>query len=162
MLGGDQFVNQSTFDVTEAITKIAPPLNTQRFNGSRRHRSALVNLQFSPLGTINTGAHPVDFAMIPSAAIKRVEILRDGASAQYGSDAISGVVNVILKDASEGVSLSAQTGEYFEGDGARTTLAANGGFALGENGFLNATVEFSESDRTSRDRARWRTSPAAA
>ena len=181
VLGGDQFVNQSTFDVTEAITKIAPSLNTQRFpiadgtavirpvtlrnmspdqtlvlvNGSRRHRSALVNLQFSPLGTINTGAHPVDFAMIPSAAIKRVEILRDGASAQYGSDAIAGVVNVILKDASEGISLSAQTGEYFEGDGARTTLAANGGFALGENGFLNATVEFSESDRTSRGTVRF-------
>ena len=181
VLSGEQFVNQSTFDITEAITKIAPSLNTQRFpiadgtavirpvtlrnmspdqtlvllNGSRRHRSALVNLQFSPLGTINTGAHSVDFAMIPSAAIKRVEILRDGASAQYGSDAIAGVVNVILKDASEGISLSAQTGEYFEGDGARTTLAANGGFALGENGFLNATVEFSESDRTSRGTVRF-------
>ena len=181
VLSGDQFVNQSTFDVTEAITKIAPSLNTQRFpiadgtavirpvtlrnmspdqtlvlvNGSRRHRSALVNLQFSPLGTINTGAHPVDFAMIPSAAIKRIEILRDGASAQYGSDAIAGVINVILKDTSEGISLSAQTGEYFEGDGARTTLAANGGFALGENGFLNATVEFSESDRTSRGTVRF-------
>jgi iron complex outermembrane receptor protein len=84
VLSGDSFVNQSTFDVTEALTKIAPSLNTQRFpiadgtavirpvslrnmspdqtlvlvNGSRRHRSALVNLQFSPLGTINTGAHP--------------------------------------------------------------------------------------------------------
>lgn len=181
LLSGEQFVNQSTFDVAEAITKIAPSLNTQRFpiadgtavirpvtlrnmspdqslvlvNGSRRHRSALVNLQFSPLGTINTGAHSVDFAMIPSAAIKRVEILRDGASAQYGSDAIAGVVNVILKDASEGISVSAQAGEYFEGDGARSTLAANGGFALGEDGFLNATVEFSESDRTSRGTVRF-------
>ncbi len=181
VLGGTQFTNQATFDVTEALTKIAPSLNTQRFpiadgtavvrpvtlrnmspdqtlvllNGSRRHRSALVNLQFSPLGTVNTGAHAVDFAMIPSAAIKRVEILRDGASAQYGSDAISGVVNVILKDANEGISLSAQTGEYFEGDGARTTLSANGGFALGQEGFLNATVEFSESDRTSRGTVRF-------
>ena len=181
VLGGSQFTNQATFDVTEAITKIAPSLNTQRFpiadgtavvrpvtlrnmspdqtlvlvNGSRRHRSALVNLQFSPLGTINTGAHAVDFAMIPSAAIQRVEILRDGASAQYGSDAIAGVVNVILKDANEGISLSAQTGEYFEGDGGRMTIGANGGFALGQDGFLNATVEFSESDRTSRGTVRY-------
>lgn len=176
VLSGDSFVNQSTFDVTEALTKIAPSLNTQRFpiadgtavirpvslrnmspdqtlvlvNGSRRHRSALVNLQFSPLGTINTGAHPVDYAMIPSAAIKRVEILRDGASAQYGSDAIAGVVNVVLKDANEGISLSAQAGEYSEGDGARTTFGANAGFALGDAGFINATVEFSDAEQTSR------------
>jgi iron complex outermembrane receptor protein len=181
VLSGSAFVNQSTFDVTEALTKIAPSLNTQRFpiadgtavirpvtlrnmspdqtlvlvNGSRRHRSALVNLQFSPLGTINTGAHPVDFGLIPSLAIKRVEILRDGASAQYGSDAIAGVVNVILNDASEGITLSAQTGEYFEGDGGRMTLAANAGFALGANGFVNATVEVSEADRTSRGNVRF-------
>jgi iron complex outermembrane receptor protein len=181
VLTGDAFTNQSTFDVTDALPKIAPSLNTQRFpiadgtavvrpvtlrnmspdqtlvlvNGSRRHRSALVNLQFSPLGTINTGSHAVDFAMIPSAAIKRVEILRDGASAQYGSDAIAGVVNVILKNANEGVSLTAQTGEYSEGDGARTALSANAGFALGEAGFVNATVEFSEADRTSRGTVRF-------
>ncbi|MCG8370598.1 MAG: TonB-dependent receptor plug domain-containing protein, partial [Proteobacteria bacterium] len=181
VLSGEAFVNQSTFDVTEALTRIAPSLNTQRFpiadgtavirpvtlrnmspdqtlvllNGSRRHRSALVNLQFSPLGTINTGAHPVDFAMIPSAAIERVEILRDGASAQYGSDAISGVVNVILKDANEGVSVSLQTGEYSAGDGARTTIGANAGFAVGNTGFVNATLEFSEADRTSRGTPRF-------
>ena len=181
VLSGSAFVNQSFFDVTDALTKIAPSLNTQRFpiadgtavirpvtlrnmspdqslvlvNGSRRHRSALVNLQFSPIGTINTGAHPVDFAMIPSAAIKRVEILRDGASAQYGSDAIAGVVNVILKDANEGIGLSAQFGEYSEGDGARNTLSANAGFPLGDSGFLNATVEVSEADRTSRGTVRF-------
>ena len=93
--------------------------------------------------------------MIPSAAIKRVEILRDGASAQYGSDAIAGVVNVILKDANEGIGLTAQTGEYSEGDGARTMLSANAGFALGESGFVNATVEYSEADRTSRGTVRF-------
>ena len=181
VLGGEALANQATFDVTESITKIAPSLNTQRFpiadgtavvrpvtlrnlspdqtlvlvDGSRRHRSALVNLQFSPLGTINTGAQAVDFGMIPSAAVKRVEILRDGASAQYGSDAIAGVINVILKDADEGISVFAQTGEYFEGDGTRTTLAANGGFSLGDNGFINATIERSTSDTTSRGTVRF-------
>ena len=176
VLAGASLSNQATFDMTDGLTKVAPSLNTQRFpiadgtafirpvtlrnlspdhtlvlvNGTRRHRSPLVNLQLSPLGTVNTGAQAVDFAMVPSLAIQRVEILRDGASAQYGSDAIAGVVNVILKDASDGFSVMAQTGEYFEGDGARTTIAANGGFGLGADGFVNATVEYSEADETSR------------
>jgi iron complex outermembrane receptor protein len=181
VLAGAALSNQASFDMIDGLTKIAPSLNTQRFpiadgtavirpitlrnlspdqtlvlvNGSRRHRSALVNLQASPLGTVNAGAQAVDFSLIPAAAIKRVEILRDGASAQYGSDAIAGVINVILKDASEGISLSAQTGEYFEGDGTRTTISANGGFRLGDNGFLNATFEQSSAETTSRGTVRF-------
>ena len=176
VLAGTAISNQATFDLTDGLTKIAPSLNTQRFpiadgtafirpvslrnlspdqtlvlvNGTRRHRSPLVNLQLAPLGTVNQGAQAVDFSALPAMAIKRVEVLRDGASAQYGSDAIAGVVNVILKDANEGISLSAQTGEYFEGDGTRTTIAANGGFSLGDNGFLNVTIESSTADTTSR------------
>jgi iron complex outermembrane recepter protein len=176
ILSGDALVNQSTFDMTDGLTRLAPSINTQRFpiadgtsfirpvslrnlspdqtlvlvNGTRRHRSPLVNLQFAPLGTVNQGAQAVDYATLPAAAIKRVEILRDGASAQYGSDAIAGVVNVILKDADEGISLMAQTGEYFEGDGQRTTLAANAGIGLGGAGFLNGTIEYSTADKTSR------------
>ncbi|MDX1518237.1 MAG: TonB-dependent receptor plug domain-containing protein, partial [Woeseiaceae bacterium] len=176
VLGGEALANQATFDMTDGLTKIAPSINTQRFpiadgtafirpvslrnlspdqtlvlvDGSRRHRSPLVNLQLAPLGTVNQGAQAVDYASIPAAAVKRVEILRDGASAQYGSDAIAGVINVILKDADDGFSLSAQTGEYYEGDGTRTSISANGGFNLGDAGFLNATVEHSTADKTSR------------
>jgi iron complex outermembrane receptor protein len=176
VLGGQAISDQATFDMTEGLAKVAPSFNTQRFpvadgtafirpvslrnlspdqtlvliNGSRRHRSPLVNLQFAPLGTVNQGAHAVDFSMFPSLAIKRIEVLRDGASAQYGSDAIAGVVNVILKDASEGVSFMAQTGEYFEGDGSRTTIAANVGLPLGDAGFINITGERSTADKTSR------------
>jgi iron complex outermembrane receptor protein len=176
VLAGEAVSNQATFDLTDGLTKIAPSLNTQRYpiadgtafirpvslrnlspdqtlvlvNGTRRHRSPLVNLQLAPLGTVNQGAQAVDFAALPSLAIKRIEVLRDGASAQYGSDAIAGVVNVILKDANEGISVAAQTGEYFEGDGTRTSIAANGGFRLGDNGFLNATIERSTADTTSR------------
>jgi iron complex outermembrane receptor protein len=176
VLAGTAISNQATFDLTDGLTKIAPSLNTQRFpiadgtafirpvslrnlspdqtlvlvNGTRRHRSPLVNLQLAPLGTVNQGAQAVDFAALPSLAIKRIEVLRDGASAQYGSDAIAGVVNVILKDANEGISVAVQTGEYFEGDGTRTSIAANGGFRLGDNGFLNATIESSTADTTSR------------
>lgn len=176
ILSGAKLTNQAAFDLTDGLTKISPSLNTMRWpiadgtsfirpvslrnlspdqtlvlvNGTRRHRSPLVNLQFSPLGTVNQGAQAVDFSTLPSLAIKRIEVLRDGASAQYGSDAIAGVVNVILKDASEGITVSVQAGEYFEGDGARTAIAANGGFSLGDSGFLNATIERSTSETTSR------------
>ncbi len=176
VLAGTALANQANFDMTDGLTRIAPSINTQRFpiadgtafirpvtlrnlspdhtlvlvNGTRRHRSPLVNLQFAPLGTVNQGAQAVDYAALPAAAVKRIEVLRDGASAQYGSDAIAGVVNVILKDASEGFSINAQTGEYFEGDGTRTTFGANVGLPLGEAGFVNATAERSTSDKTSR------------
>jgi len=180
LVGGAELAGQGSFDLTESLAKIAPSFNTQRFpiadgtafirpvtlrnlspdqtlvlvNGTRRHRSALVNLQLAPLGTVNQGAQAVDFAAIPSMAIERVEVLRDGASAQYGSDAIAGVVNVVLKDDAEGVSVSAQRGEYFEGDGTRTSLAANAGFGLGDNGYVNATIEHSTADKTWRGEAR--------
>ncbi|WP_444896260.1 TonB-dependent receptor plug domain-containing protein [Microbulbifer sp. SSSA005] len=180
VVGGEDIADQASFDLTESLAKIAPSFNTQRFpiadgtafirpvtlrnlspdqtlvlvNGTRRHRSALVNLQLAPLGTVNQGAQAVDFSALPSMAIERVEVLRDGASAQYGSDAIAGVVNIILKDDAEGFSLSAQTGEYFEGDGTRMSIAANTGFALGNAGFINGTVEFSRADKTWRSEAR--------
>lgn len=180
VIGGVKLQRQASFDLTESLTKLTPALNTQRFpiadgtafvrpvtlrnlspdhtlvlvNGTRRHRSALVNLQLAPLGTVNQGSQAVDFAAFPSAAIKRVEVLRDGASAQYGSDAIAGVVNVILNDADEGFNVSAQYGEYDEGDGERMTISANGGISLGGNGFLNLTGEFADSDTTSRGNAR--------
>lgn len=176
VLSGAALADQAAFDMTDGLSKISPSINTQRFpiadgtafirpvslrnlspdqtlvlvNGTRRHRSPLVNLQFAPLGTVNQGAQAVDYSSLPALAIKRVEVLRDGASAQYGSDAIAGVVNVILKDADEGISVSAQTGEYYEGDGTRTTLAANAGFSLADRGFLNATIEHSTSETTSR------------
>ncbi|MGH1371369.1 MAG: TonB-dependent receptor plug domain-containing protein [Cellvibrionaceae bacterium] len=176
VIGGGDLSQQGSFDLTNSLTKVAPSLNTQRFpiadgtafvrpvtlrnlspdhtlvlvNGTRRHRSALVNLQLAPLGTVNQGSQGVDFSAFPSAAIKRVEVLRDGASAQYGSDAIAGVVNLILNDSSEGFSISTQYGEYTEGDGERFTISGNAGFELTENGFLNVTVEHSTSDLTDR------------
>jgi len=180
MLGGDQLANQASFDVTDSLTRITPSINTQRFpiadgtsfirpvtlrnlspdqtlvlvNGTRRHRSALVNLQLAPLGTANQGSQGVDFSTIPSAAIQRVEVLRDGASAQYGSDAIAGVVNIILKDADHGLNISSQYGSYYEGDGDRFSLSLNGGLPLGNQGFINGTIEHATTDTTSRGNAR--------
>lgn len=182
LIGGDLIGQQATYDLTDSLTRVSPSLNTQRFpiadgtamirpvslrnlspdhtlvlmNGTRRHRSALVNLQLAPLGTVNQGSQAVDWAAFPAAAIERVEILRDGASAQYGSDALAGVINVILKEDREGLSFSGQYGEYFEGDGERTSFSANVGLPLTEQGFLNLTGEYSSSDIT------WRGVPQGA
>jgi len=119
-------------------------------NGSRRHRSALVQL-FAPAA--NNGSHGVDVAMIPSLALKNVEVLRDGAAAQYGSDAIAGVMNFQLKDASEGGSLVASYGQHYEGESS-WKVGANAGLALGDTGFLNLTIETNDHEALSRGRQR--------
>ncbi len=113
-------------------------------NSKRRHRAALVSIGGS-------GTQGPDIATIPTAALKSVEVLRDGAAAQYGSDAIAGVINFILKDSTEGASLTVDTGGYSEGDGAQVTVQGNIGLPLGSNGFLSISGEFSESEATSRD-----------
>ncbi len=82
-------------------------------NGKRRHRSALVQFLAPAAGS---GAHATDIGMIPGIGIKTVEVLRDGASSQYGSDAIAGVINFVMKDASEGGQVQVQYGEYYEGE----------------------------------------------
>ena len=83
--------------------------------------------------------------MIPGIAIKRVEVLRDGAAAQYGSDAIAGVINFITKDASEGGEFTLQYGQHYEGEES-IKFAANAGFAIGDAGFINASVEYIDND----------------
>ncbi|MFT5483409.1 MAG: iron complex outermembrane receptor protein, partial [Halieaceae bacterium] len=101
-------------------------------------------------GGINDGAQGPDISVIPSIALKQVEVLRDGASAQYGSDAIAGVINFILKDDSEGGSLSVKQGEFFEGDGAATVIEGNIGLPLTDAGFVNVSFSLKNQDDTSR------------
>ena len=116
---------------------------------------ALVNLQLAPLGTVNQGSQAVDFSAIPANAVQRVEVLRDGASVLYGSDAIAGVVNVILKDSNHGATVSVQHGEYDDkSDGKRTLIDADAGFPLGPAGFVHVSAERSTADITSRGVAR--------
>ncbi|MFC3121833.1 TonB-dependent receptor plug domain-containing protein [Agaribacter flavus] len=112
-------------------------------NGKRRHRSALVQIGGS-------GTQGPDLATIPSAALGSVEVLRDGAAAQYGSDAIAGVINFQLKENSEGGTFSAEYGQYFEGDGDSITIGANKGLALGQDGFLSVSLEYNDTEATSR------------
>lgn len=113
-------------------------------NGKRRHRASLVSIGGS-------GTQGPDVATIPSTAIQSVEVLRDGASSQYGSDAIAGVINFNLKENSEGVTLQASTGQFFEGDGTDYTIAGNIGLPLGDDGFFSLSAEINDAEFTQRD-----------
>jgi iron complex outermembrane receptor protein len=117
-------------------------------NGKRYHSGALVNVN----GTQGRSSSPVDLNTIPIAAIDRVEVLRDGASAQYGSDAIAGVINIVLKDDASGGSAGLRAGQYSAGDGRQYEATANAGFGLGADGFLNLTAQAGDQEQT--DRAR--------
>lgn len=115
-------------------------------NGKRRHTSAFVNLG----GAVGRGSAPADLNAIPLSAIDHIEVLRDGASARYGSDAIAGVINIILKTADHGGSISTKWGEYKKGDGIQRQVSGNTGFALGSNGFINLSGEGANNDYTDR------------
>ena len=124
------------------IRNLGPSRTLILINGKRKNHSALLYVQFAP-GRGETGA---DLAAIPIDAIKRVEILRDGASAQYGSDAIAGVMNVILKDRYQSSSLTFRGGMTHKGDGENYGIAYNGGSNIGERGYINYTVDFSQTN----------------
>jgi iron complex outermembrane receptor protein len=136
---------------------LAPDQTLVLVNSKRRHQSALVNVN----GSIGRGSAAVDLNAIPLAAIESVEVLRDGASAQYGSDAIAGVINLRLRDAREGGGATLTYGEYHtdvqtergsrkETDGATMTAAGWLGLPLGEEGFITLSGEFRDRDPTSR------------
>ena len=116
-------------------------------NGKRRHRGSVISFLG---GGISDGAQGVDISAIPSLALKQVEVLRDGASSQYGSDAIAGVINFVLRDDAEGAELTANYGSTFDSDGDNYRIAGNIGFPLGNSGFLNLTAELNDSEGTIR------------
>lgn len=113
-------------------------------NGRRFHRSALLGAR---------GAQSSDLAAIPNLAIGQIEVLRDGASAQYGSDAIAGVVNIIL-DEKPGMHTVSQISRYYEGDGTEYLMGVRGGAKLGDRGFFSFTGEWNQQEATSRTRQR--------
>ena len=119
-------------------------------NGKRRHNSAVINLD----STAAYGTNPVDLDLIPISAIDHVEVLRDGASAQYGSDAIAGVINIILKQKDNGGSVSTQYGEYYEnGDGGNLRQTLNQGLPLGsDGGFFNYALDAKSVQTATRSR----------
>ncbi len=120
------------------LRNLSPGYTLVLVNGKRRNASAYVS-------GANGGGFPghawADLALIPVSAIDHVEVLRDGASAIYGSDAITGVVNVILKSQAHGGEFAVESGQSTDGDGSRTSVRANVGLPWGADGFVNLSGE---------------------
>ena len=158
-------------DLTVALQKTAPSFNSKRnalgdgglfhtaalrgmsadhtlvlVNGKRRHSISFPR----PLETAGQGTTGADLRAIPLAAIERIEVLRDGAATQYGSDAIGGVINVVLRETPFESTASARAGVTGEGDGRHVGASSNVGIALGENGVLNLTAEVYDQARIDR------------
>ncbi len=125
---------------------LGPDQTLVLINGKRRHTSALVHVN----GSVGRGTAGVDLNAIPASAIERVEILRDGAAAQYGSDAIAGVINIVLKGATEKTRVGVSLGEQFEGDGEVVQVSANKGWTIGDRGYFNLTAEYRDRGLTNR------------
>lgn len=115
-------------------------------NGKRRHQQALVNVQ----QTIGRGSAGTDINAIPISAIERIEVLRDGAAAQYGSDAIAGVINIILKRQTEWTDVVVEGSQYYKRDGEMLHGSVNTGFGLGADGFINLSLEARNRNETNR------------
>src|SRR4051812_5645739 len=133
------FISDGTDIIRPATLRgLGPDQMLVLVNGKRRHQQALVNVQ----QTIGRGSAGTDINAIPMSAIHHIEVLRDGAAAQYGSDAIAGVINIVLKNQTAETQLSSTVGTTAEGDGDLVSGSANTGFALGsDGGFLNLSVE---------------------
>lgn len=149
--------NVNTQPISDAATLIrpanlrglAPDSTLVLVNNKRRHRAAVITFLG---GGLSNGSHGPDVSVIPAIALKQVEVLRDGASSQYGSDAIAGVINFVLKDADEGASLEAEWGQTYDGDGDQWSVSANVGLPIniGQGGFFNVSAEYGEIDATDR------------
>lgn len=192
---GEDLRNRGTTELAAALAQAVPSLTFQRpavvdgtdsirpatlrglspdqtlvlVNGTRRHASALVNVN----GSVGRGSAAVDLNTLPTGALERIEVLRDGASAQYGSDAIAGVVNLRLRQASSGGGATFTAGQYYttidtaraagrdEQDGATLTASAWQGFGLGDTGYLTLSAEYLRRDPTNRSDLDPRVTPNA-
>ena len=146
--------NVATHPISDAATLVRPASirnlahdhTLVLVNGKRRHRSSVI----AWFAGVTDGSQGPDISTIPTIALRQVEVLRDGASAQYGSDAIAGVLNFLLKDNAAGGSFEMNTGTYRAGDGDAYSVAGNVGLPLGANGFANLSLEYGNADPTNR------------
>ncbi len=168
--GAEEIARLGEVDLGEVLGRIAPSFNSTRLsagdgaalhvatlrglngdqvlvlvNGKRRHGIAFAKL----LAAAGQGTTGTDLRAIPVHAIQRIEVLREGAASQYGSDAIAGVINIVLKDDAGGISAATFLGRTSRGDGMRLLTSANAGVALGD-GFLNVTMEVARQEVTNR------------
>lgn len=179
VIGSDELVGQPQANLLDVVRNLVPsfyvPQNTisdastfvrapslrglgadqilVMINGKRYNRSALVQVYTGGDTALSFGSQGADVANIPAIALKNLQVLRDGATAQYGSDAIAGVINYQLRD-DAGFDVQALWGQQYEGDGARKQIAANVGFKIGGGGFVNLSAEYYDSKGTSRGATR--------
>lgn len=145
------FSTSAISDGTDALRPatlrgLGPDQTLVLINGKRRHQASLIHINTS----VGRGTAGTDMNAIPASAIKRIEVLRDGAAAQYGSDAIAGVINIVLNDEDEGGKVGLTYGQHSEGDGESTNLDVSKGFALGDSGYLNTTLNVRDRGTTNR------------
>ena len=145
------FSSSSISDGTDALRPatlrgLGPDQTLVLINGKRRHQASLIHINTS----VGRGTAGTDMNAIPAASIKRIEVLRDGAAAQYGSDAIAGVINIILDDSADAGRFSISRGEYTEGDGETTNVDFSKGFELGDSGFIDLSFNYRDRGFTNR------------
>lgn len=172
ILSSEEIIQQGSKDMTAMLQSLVPSFNVNDqpisdeatfvrpanlrglasdhilllVNGKRRHRSSVISFLG---GGLSNGSQGPDISAIPGIALKQIEVLRDGASAQYGSDAIAGVINFVLKDSNKGGTVESQYGGYYKGDGNAFHYATNVGAALTKDGFINLSIEYQNADATS-------------
>jgi iron complex outermembrane receptor protein len=163
---GEELENMGIGDMDDILRTLVPSYNVQRYplddqtslirpatlrglppdntlvlvNGKRRHRGSV----------LSGGSQGVDMSVLPAIAVQRVEVLRDGASAQYGSDAIAGVINYIMRDSSDGFVVELKTGEFYAGDGHSDRIGVSAGLPLTDRGSINLSLEYGTTDSTTR------------
>ncbi len=145
------FSSSSISDGTDALRPatlrgLGPDQTLVLINGKRRHQASLIHINTS----VGRGTAGTDMNAIPAGSIKRIEVLRDGAAAQYGSDAIAGVINIVLNDNDTAGKASVSYGEYTKGDGETTNIELTKGLPIGESGFINTTFSFRDRNYTNR------------
>lgn len=142
-----QTISDGTDHITPATLRgFGPDQVLVLINGKRRHVSSLVNVN----GTVGKGAVSTDFDALPISAIDRIEILRDGAAAQYGSDAIAGVINIILKEQTNVFTVNSLFNPTIAGDGNEFLVSTNYGMEIGKNGYINISGELKSKEAVNR------------
>lgn len=169
--GAEELERLGEVDLAEVLGSIAPSFNSTRLNvgdgaalhvatlrgmnpdqvlvlvnGKRRHGVAFPKV----IASLGLGTTGTDLRAIPVSAVKRIEVLREGAASMYGSDAVAGVINIVLKDADDGMTASSYLGRSSWGDGTRGVASGNAGVPLGDGGFLNVTLEVARQGATTR------------
>lgn len=178
IIGVAEFTRQGATDMTSMISSLVPSFNVNDqpindasslvrpanlrgmasdhtlilVNGKRRHRSSAITFLG---GGLSDGAQGVDITNIPASSLQQIEVLRDGAAAQYGSDAIAGVINFVLNDNDDGGMIDLRVGQFGEGDGELIQIQGNLGLPLGHNGFINISTELKQQAATDRSVQRY-------